>query len=131
MSLCLAPRLNITEWSCGLGWDGIEIVKDRTRLTLEAVIINWIRAGLVIYCDCRASYNHISTIAHKNFTHGTVKHSNKKFSFKDPITWVHSNWIEGYTKDLLRRCAEFQENFYNPTLMNSSSKKNSTWSSRQ
>ncbi len=45
MSLCLAPRLNITEWSCGLGWDGIEIVKDRTRLTLEAVIINWIRAG--------------------------------------------------------------------------------------
>ena len=65
----------------------MEIVEDRTRVTLEAVIINRIRAGSVIHSDCWASYNHISTIANKNFTHGTVNHSNKDFPFKDPITW--------------------------------------------
>ena len=78
----------------GMGY--MEIVEDRTRVTLEAVVINRIRAGSVIHSDCWASYNHISTIANKNFTHGTVNHSNKDFPFKDPITGVHTNRIEGY-----------------------------------
>ncbi len=61
----------------GMGYK--EKVEDRTRVTLEAVVINRIRAGSVIHSDCWASYNHISTIANKNFTHGTVNHSNKDF----------------------------------------------------
>ena len=78
----------------GMGY--MEIVEDRSRMTLEAVINNRIIAGSVIHSDCWPSYNHISTIANKNFTHGTVNHSNKKYPFKDPITGVHTNRIEGY-----------------------------------
>ena len=84
MSLCLAPRAKYHRgaalhqkplWVFGAvdedGMGYMEIVKDRTRVTLEAVIINRIRAGSVIHSDCWASYNHISTIANKNFTNGT------------------------------------------------------------
>ena len=74
----------------------MEIVEDRTRVTLEAVILYRIRAGSVIHSDCWASYNHISTIANKKFTHGTVNHSNKDFPFKGPITGVHTKQMEGY-----------------------------------
>ena len=70
----------------------IEIVEDRIRLTLEAVINYLIIAGFIIHSDCWPFYNRVSTIANKNFTHGTVNHSNKEFPFQDPFTGgVHTN----------------------------------------
>jgi ISXO2-like transposase domain len=61
----------------------------RNRETLEELLIRYVHKDSIIHSDCWKAYNHIKEYFSE---HKTVNHS--KF-FKDPLTSVHTNTIEG------------------------------------
>jgi hypothetical protein len=64
-------------------------VSDRRKETLEYVLTESVASDSVIHSDCFRSY---SGLQEKFTAHSTVNHS---VNFKDPITGVHINSIEG------------------------------------
>jgi hypothetical protein len=66
-------------------------VPDRSAETLMAVIEHHVAAGTTVYSDCWKGYRKEDLQA-IGILHETVNHS--KF-FKDPVTGVHTNTIEG------------------------------------
>ena len=67
-----------------------EVVKDRTARTLLEVIKRRVANGSIIYSDMWVSYNGIEK--ELKMEHYSVNHT--KY-FKDPVTGVHTNTIEG------------------------------------
>lgn len=65
------------------------IVNDRKRETLHALIQKHVSKGSIIYTDCWRAYNGIDELG---YSHQTVNHSQ---NFRNPITGVHTNSIEG------------------------------------
>lgn len=66
-------------------------VPDRTKETLTHTITTWIEPGSTIYSDCWRAYD-TNLLLSLGYQHQKVNHS--KY-FKDPITGVHTNTIEG------------------------------------
>lgn len=71
-------------------------VPDRTAATLTRMLLKFVRLGTTIYSDCWAAYVSLESLG---YIHGTVNHSEH---FKDPVTGIHTNNIEG-TWNLVRR----------------------------
>lgn len=65
-------------------------VQDRSASTLEAIITEHVKPGSRIHTDLWKGYAGIAS--HLEFVHDTVNHS--KY-FKDPVTGVNTNAIEG------------------------------------
>ena len=63
-------------------------VENRTKLTLEKLLIEYVHDGSIIYSDCWKAYSRLSEIF---MDHKTVNHS---LHFVDPNTNVHTNTIE-------------------------------------
>lgn len=68
-------------------------VPDRTRVTLQNFIIQYIHPGSLIISDGWASYARISQIQGQNYDHKVVNHSINFVDPNDPN--VHTNSIEG------------------------------------
>lgn len=68
----------------------LRVVETRDENTLLETITRHVAPGSVIYSDCWRAYSNINIKL--GFQHETVNHS--RF-FKDPITGVHTNMIEG------------------------------------
>jgi transposase-like protein len=64
-------------------------IEERNIENINEIIKKYVKKGTTIYTDCWKGYNHLNKIGYK---HKTVNH--KKY-FKDPITKVHTNTIEG------------------------------------
>ena len=64
-------------------------IERKDRLTLNSILINNVNSNSIIYSDCWKDY--IDLLQHFK-DHQTVNH--KKF-FKDPVTQVCTNTIEG------------------------------------
>jgi transposase-like protein len=64
-------------------------IKERNINNIDLIIKKYVKKGTTIYTDCWKGYNNLRNIGYK---HKTVNH--KKY-FKDPITGVHTNTIEG------------------------------------
>lgn len=64
-------------------------VPDRSSNTLLEIITKHVRPGSIIYTDMWKAYNGISK---HGYGHGTVNHS---LIYKNPVTGVHTNTIEG------------------------------------
>jgi hypothetical protein len=71
-------------------------VKSRDEVTLIEEIKKFIVPGTTIYSDCWKAY---SSLKDNGYQHCTVNHSK---NFKDPVSGVHTNNIEG-SWNLLRR----------------------------
>jgi transposase-like protein len=69
-------------------------VLDRTRVTLEPKIREYVRPGSIIITDCHAGYNNLNNIGYEHFT---VNHSR---NFVDPRTGVTTNHIESMWQKL-------------------------------
>jgi len=67
------------------------IVDDRSAATLLDVITKYVRPGSIIYTDCWKGYQ-TDGLLDAGMLHGTVNHSEH---FKDPVTGVCTNSIEG------------------------------------
>jgi transposase-like protein len=74
----------------------IIVVDKRDEETLLGEIKKFIAPGTIIYSDCWKAYSRLSE---HGYTHQSVNHS---LHFKDPVTGVHTNSIEGLW-NLLRR----------------------------
>jgi len=64
-------------------------IEERNIENINDIIIKYVKKGTTIYTDCWKGYNELNKIGYK---HKTVNH--KKY-FKDPITGIHTNTIEG------------------------------------
>lgn len=64
-------------------------VENRSAETLRNIITTYVRPGSIIYTDMWKGYNGLDN---GPYEHATVNHS---LHFKDPITGVHTNTIEG------------------------------------
>ena len=64
-------------------------IEKRNISNIDEIIKKYVKKGTTINTDCWKGYNNLNNIGYK---HQTVNH--KKF-FKDPITHVHTNGIEG------------------------------------
>jgi hypothetical protein len=64
-------------------------IKTRDIDNIDKIIKKYVKKGTTIYTDCWKGYNNLKNIGYK---HMTVNHS--KY-FKDPVTGVHTNTIEG------------------------------------
>jgi transposase-like protein len=67
----------------------VEVVEDRTADTLREVISRYVRPGSIVHTDCWRGYASLNELG---IDHKTVNH---KKHFKDPISGVHTNTIEG------------------------------------
>jgi transposase-like protein len=65
-------------------------VEDRTKVTLLGLIRKHVKPGSIIHTDLWKGYSGLSEDG--QFQHFTVNHSKH---FKDPVTGVHTNTIEG------------------------------------
>ena len=65
-------------------------VSNRNAQTLQEIIEEYVVPGSIIRTDCWRGYNFLDN--NNNYIHETVNHS---LHFKDPITNVHTNTIEG------------------------------------
>ena len=70
----------------------LEVVDRRDVATLIPLIQKYIRPGSIVYSDYWRAYGGIPDLPGYNFKHGTVCHDRH---FKDPVTGVHTNTIEG------------------------------------
>ncbi len=70
-------------------------VENRNADTIKTIIENYVEPGSIIYTDCWKAYN--EPCDELGFTHLTVNHSK---GFKDPITGVHTNTVEGFNNAL-------------------------------
>ncbi len=70
-------------------------VDNRNESTMRNIIENYVYPGSTIYTDCWKAYN--NPCDDLNIPHYTVNHS--KY-FKDPITGVHTNTVEGFNNAL-------------------------------
>jgi hypothetical protein len=66
-------------------------VPDRSAATLIDVIDRFVLPGSILYSDCWGGYN-TQQLEALGITHLTVNHS---LHYKDPVTGVHTNTIEG------------------------------------
>lgn len=74
----------------------IQYISQRNAAVLESVITKHVKKGTEIWTDNWRGYNNLKNIG---YTHKTVNHS--RF-FKDPITGVCTNHVEGYWSKLKR-----------------------------
>ena len=80
-------------------------VPDRTRPTLEALIIEYIRPGTTIHSDQWAAYGNLANLVNPatglnmGYTHLTVNH---RHNFVDPITGATTNHIESMWYKILK-----------------------------
>jgi hypothetical protein len=65
-------------------------VPDRSSTTISQVISQFVKPGSRILTDCWKGYNYLNSDA--TYLHDTVNHS---LFFKDPLTNIHTNTIEG------------------------------------
>ena len=65
-------------------------VQNRNEATLYEVISNHVRPGSIIHTDCWRGYSFLRHI--DEVEHLTVNHSQ---TFRDPVTGVHTNTVEG------------------------------------
>lgn len=70
-------------------------VENRNSKTIEEILKKYVKAGSIVYTDMWRSYN--SACENLNLEHYTVNHST---NFKDPITGVHTNTVEGFNNAL-------------------------------
>lgn len=64
-------------------------IENRTRETLEALLVKYVHPESIIHSDCWRAYSHLSSL----FTdHQSVNHSQ---NFSDPATGTNTNTIEG------------------------------------
>lgn len=78
----------------------IQYVNNRTSQVLIPIIQNHVQAGSTIWTDQWRAYNNLR---HLGYIHQTVNHSRH---FRDPVTGVCTNHVEGYwskLKQYLRR----------------------------
>src|SRR5271154_6981704 len=67
----------------------VEVVKNRSAATLREIIARRVKPGSIIHTDLWRGYSNLEEFS---VTHETVNHS---LHFKDPITGIHTNTIEG------------------------------------
>ncbi|GBL63928.1 hypothetical protein AVEN_221020-1 [Araneus ventricosus] len=65
------------------------VLEDRTAETLIEITKKYVEPGSTVLSDCWKYYNGLTA---EGYVHYTVKHSQ---NFKDPVTGVHTNGIEG------------------------------------
>lgn len=82
----------------------LKFIPDRSAETLEAAIIKHVKPGSIIWTDCWKGYSGLKNLNGVSpYLHYTVNHSRY---FKDPVTGVCTNQVEGYwsrLKQYLRR----------------------------
>lgn len=64
-------------------------VNDRKKQTLNQILKDYVHPESIILSDCWKAYTDLNLMFSK---HSTVNHS---LHFKDPITGIHTNTIEG------------------------------------
>lgn len=64
-------------------------IEKRNATNIDEIIKKYVKKGTTVNTDCWKGYNNLSNIGYK---HQTVNH---KEYFKDPVTNVHTNGIEG------------------------------------
>lgn len=64
-------------------------IPDRSMKTINNLLVKYVKPGSVIYTDLWKGYNGLNSIG---FGHEKVNHS---ITYKDPISGVHTNTIEG------------------------------------
>lgn len=67
----------------------LEPIEERNIENINEIIKKYIKKSTTTYTDCWKGYNDLNKIGYK---HKTVNH---KKTFKDPITGIHTNTIEG------------------------------------
>jgi transposase-like protein len=67
----------------------LEPIEERNIENINQIISKYIKKGTTIYTDCWKGYNDLNKIGYKHKTVNYKKH------FKDPITGIHTNTIEG------------------------------------
>ena len=67
------------------------IVPNRSAEVLEDLLMRYVLPGSIVYTDCWAGYRGLEDALDIQ-AHQTVNHSR---NFKDPVTGVHTNSIEG------------------------------------
>ncbi|CAO3648500.1 unnamed protein product [Mucor hiemalis] len=67
----------------------LEPIEERNIGNINEIIKKYIKKGTTIYTDCWKGYNGLNKIGYK------LKTVNHKKHFKDPITGIHTNTIEG------------------------------------
>jgi hypothetical protein len=74
----------------------IVAVKDRSKESLIPPLIENIRPGSIVVTDCYSAYTNLMK-EHPGmlYRHIRVNHSDKTHPFKDPVTGITSNRIEG------------------------------------
>jgi transposase-like protein len=66
-------------------------VENRSAETLQRIIEQFVLEGSIIYTDCWRGYSFLDDSS-SQYEHSTVNHS---LCFKDPVTGIHTNSIEG------------------------------------
>ena len=82
----------MVDTSCSPSLGYMQLVPDRSALTLLPIIQDHVLPGTVIWSDQWRAYSRVSSIPSVS-GHQTVNHS---LHFKDPQTGVHTNNIESY-----------------------------------
>jgi hypothetical protein len=72
--------------------------EDRTKETLTQIIKNNVKKGSIIFTDCWKGYSD-EELKNNGFLHDTVNHC---YYFVDPVTFVHTNTIEGLWSGIKR-----------------------------